>query len=125
MSYFSDMVGRGETSRKFMWEVNCQGEIVVHRLDGEGKILRMACMRYDELQHLFEKVRLVSVPVTPGRVFNDANTWEEICDILNSPGRKIAKGKINSAMRAFNWNVPISYDTESKKWKVDKHSPFF
>lgn len=123
MSCYGNMFGEGKAPRRFLWEVNEFGEIVVSRLGKDGNrqddfvVMADACAILDWLS----ESGFFVAEGEPWTMCDDCDTWQHVCDVLNgddSPEKAIAHHVID----CFDCVAPIRRDPADKKWKTTEKS---
>jgi len=133
MSYYKDFCGpsKKDGSRAFLVLVNCHGEMVVHRLDKDGKSLSFSCGDAADMfremlqeQHPGAKVVVGRTNHAPWQFVSSVwkskpKTFAEVVELLNgkkqSTGRAIATYVVYHTLWASFY---ITWDDEANRWSL-------
>lgn len=122
MSFFRNMIGHGERERRFEWNVNEFGEIVIYQLDKDGRRATF-CASMDGKELLLDLL-WVHDTVTPSVYLGrESATWDDVLEAMNNPKRNATKTKVEIAHRVVNrlgFTSPIVYSYEENAYILRK-----
>lgn len=126
MSFFKDMITKGETVRTYEWTVNRFGEVVVYRVvDGKREAFAVETDPIRMLDYILRQAGHAVIKVPDPRwffgrsEFEPSPSWPEVVELLNKKPRSSWEVK-RARMMAYSCHwLQVNLPIDTVKWGLD------